>query len=124
MKLTNNKIYNLAQQLTTVFQNGEQKLPIKLSFCIQKNKQTLLSLAQDIEQSRMEIVRNYGTLNQETNQYYFEPDKTIQVQNEMQDLFDIEQDVNICMINADILNSDIELSMSQVEAIMFMIEEA
>jgi hypothetical protein len=39
-------------------------------------------------------------------------------------LFNIEQEINICMIKADSLSNDIELSMAQMEAIMFMIEEA
>jgi hypothetical protein len=55
MKLTNNEIYNYANNLFAAFNDGEQKLPIKISFYLQKNKNTLLTLAQDIEKSRIEI---------------------------------------------------------------------
>lgn len=124
MKLTNNEIYNLAQQLAGAFTNNEQRLPMKLSFCIQKNKKILIELAQDIEQGRLEIAQAYGVLNTEINQYTIPPEKIADAQKELVELFNIEQEVNICMIKADSLNDDIELTMSQMEAIMFMIEEA
>ena len=124
MKLTNKEIYNLAQMLNTNFQNGEQKLPIKIGFAIQKNKKTLIGLAQDIEQSRIDIIQNYGVLNEETQQFNIPEDKISETQKELLDLFKIEQEVNICTIKAESLSDDIELTMSQMEAIMFMIEEA
>ena len=124
MKLTNNEIYTLAQQLAVAFTNNEQRLPMKLSFCIQKNKKLLVELAQDIEQGRLEIAQTYGVLDTEINQYTIPPEKIADAQKELLELFDVEQEVNICMIKADSLNDDIELTMSQMEAIMFMIEEA
>lgn len=124
MKLTNNEIYTLAQQLARAFINNEQRLPMKLSFCIQKNKKLLIELAQDIEQSRMEIAQAYGVLDTETNQYTIPSEKIADAQKELLELFDVEQEVNICMIKADSLNDNLELSMAQMEAIMFMIEEA
>lgn len=124
MKLTNKEIYNYAQKLTTAFSDNQQRLPVKLNFSIQKNKKVLLELAQDIETSRIEIAATYGTLNSETNQYLIVPENIAIVQKELSDLFNIEQEVNICMIKADSLSDDIELSMAQMEAIMFMIEEA
>ena len=124
MKLTNKEIYNYAQKLTTAFSDNQQRLPVKLNFSIQKNKKVLLELAQDIETSRIEIAAAYGTLNSETNQYLIAPENIAMAQQELSDLFNIEQEVNICMIKADDLSNDIELSMAQMEAIMFMIEEA
>lgn len=124
MKLTNKKIYNYAQQLIVAFSDNQQKLPIKLNFSIQKNKKILLELAQDIEAARMEIAQEFGVLQSDTQQYLIPPDKIPEAQQELSDLFNIEQEVNICMIKADSLSNDIELSMAQMEAIMFMIEEA
>ena len=124
MKLTNSEIYNLTQMLNINFQNGEQKLPIKIGFAIQKNKKTLMGLAQDIEQSRIDIIQNYGVLNEETQQFNIPEDKISETQKELLDLFNIEQEVNICTIKAESLSDNIELTMSQMEAIMFMIEEA
>jgi hypothetical protein len=55
MKLTNNEIYTYANTLAQAFDDKDQKLPIKISFYLQKNKNTLIQLAQDIEQLRMSI---------------------------------------------------------------------
>lgn len=124
MKLTNKEIYKYAQELITVFSDSQQRLPVKLNFSIQKNKKVLLELAQDIETSRIEIAAAYGTLNAETNQYLIAPENIAIAQQELSDLFNIEQEVNICMIKADSLSDDFMLTTAQMEAIMFMIEEA
>jgi len=75
MRLTNNEIYNYANALISTFQDREQRLPIKLNFFIQKNKTTLINLAQEIEKSRLEIAQAYGTLDVESNQFVIAPDK-------------------------------------------------
>ena len=69
MSMTNNEIYNYARQLMEAFQDGEQRLPIKVNFYLQKNKNTLLALAQDIEKARLEIAQSYGELNETGDQY-------------------------------------------------------
>ena len=124
MKLTNKEIYKYAQELMTVFSDSQQRLPVKLNFSIQKNKKVLLELAQDIETSRIEIAAAYGALNSETNQYLITPENIAIAQQELSDLFNIEQEVNICTIKADSLSDDFMLTTAQMEAIMFMIEEA
>ena len=123
MKLTNNEIYTYAQNLTSAFMDKEQRLPIKLSFLIQKNKIKLLELAQDIEQARLDIAQTYGTYEEEKEQYIILPDNIKEVEKELNDLFSIEQDVNIYTINADCLSDVLTLTTTQMEAIMFMIEE-
>ena len=40
MILTNNEIYNYTRALLEAFQDGEQRLPIKVNFYLQKNKKT------------------------------------------------------------------------------------
>ena len=122
MKLTNNEIYMHAQSLMMAFEDKEQKLPIKISFYLQKNKNTLLQLAQDIEQSRLEIARSYGELDQGTNQYIIPPEKMEEASKELNDLFNLEQDVQIYTINIDSFGDDLTITTAQMEAIMFMID--
>ena len=122
MKLTNNEIYVYAQNLMMAFEDKNQKLPIKISFYLQKNKNTLLQLAQDIEQSRLEIARSYGELDEESSQYIIPPEKMEEASKELNDLFNLEQDVQIYTINIDSFGDDLTITTAQMEAIMFMID--
>lgn len=122
MKLTNNEIYVYTRQLMEAFQDGEQRLPIKVNFYLQKNKSTLLALAQDIEKARMDIAQNYGELNEAGDQYQIPNEKLADAAKELEDLFGLEQDVNIYKINIDSLSDDLTLTTAQMEAIMFMVD--
>lgn len=122
MMMTNNEIYTYTRQLMDAFQDGEQKLPIKINFYLQKNKNTLLALAQDIEKSRLEIAQTYGTLDENGEQYMIPNDKLAEASKELEDLFSLEQDVMIHKINIDNLSDDLMLSAAQMEALMFMID--
>ena len=122
MLMKNSEIYNYAQALTEAFRDNNQRLPVKINFYLQKNKKTLLSLSQDIEQSRMEIAQNYGILNEEGTAYTI-PDENISIVNtEIQDLFNIEQEVPIYKVSIDSFSDDLILTTAQMEAIMFMID--
>ena len=122
MILTNNNIYNYASNLIAAFNDNSQKLPIKINFCLQKNKKILLALAQDIEVARLEIGKTYGEYNEETQQYHIPAENMAIANQEMNDLFNIEQDVDILTIKYDSLNDDVMLTTAQMEAIMFMID--
>lgn len=122
MTMTNNEIYTYTRQLMDAFSDGEQKLPIKINFYLQKNKNTLLALAQDIERSRLEIAQNFGTLDDAGEQYVIPNDKLAEASKELEDLFNLEQDVTIHKISIDSLNNDLMLSAAQMEALMFMID--
>lgn len=122
MTMTNNEIYTYTRQLMDAFSDGEQKLPIKINFYLQKNKNTLLALAQDIERSRLEIAQNFGTLDDAGEQYVIPNDKLAEASKELEDLFNLEQDVAIHKISIDSLNDDLMLSAVQMEALMFMID--
>lgn len=122
MTMTNNEIYTYTRQLMDAFSDGEQKLPIKINFYLQKNKNTLLALAQDIERSRLEIAQNFGTLDDAGEQYVIPSDKLAEASKELEDLFNLEQDVAIHKISIDSLNDDLMLSAAQMEALMFMID--
>lgn len=122
MKLTNAQIYTYATALATAFQDTTQKLPIKVNFYLQKNKTTLTSLAQDIENARLDLIRANGELNEEGTSYRIPKEKVEEVQKELNDLFALEQDVNIYTISIDSLSDDLTLTTGQMEAIMFMID--
>lgn len=121
MKLTNREIFTYVNLLNNAFSDAEQKLPIKINFYLQKNKKTLIELAQDIEQSRLEIAQTNGQLDEEKGQYAIDPDKIKIVQKELEDLFDLEQEVEIYTIDIDSLSDDLTLTTGQMEALMFMI---
>lgn len=122
MTLTNNEIYMYTRQLMDAFQDGEQKLPIKINFYLQKNKNTLLGLAQDIEKARLEIAQTYGELDEAGEQYQIPNEKLAEASKELEDLFNLTQDVNIHKISIDTINEDLMLSAAQMEALMFMID--
>jgi len=122
MKMTNNEIYIYTRQLMEAFQDGEQRLPIKVNFYLQKNKNTLLALAQDIEKARLEIAQTYGVLDESGEQYQIPNEKLADASKELEDLFNLEQDVNIYKINIDSLSDDLTLTTAQMEAIMFMVD--
>lgn len=122
MRLTNSQIYNYAIALNEAFADNTQKLPMKVNFYLQKNKKILIELGKDIEESRMEIIHNYGELNEDGSQYIIPKDKIEIIQKELEDLLALTQEVNIYMISADNLTNDINLTTGQMEAILFMIE--
>lgn len=123
MKLTNNKIYTYANNLLAQFSNtANLKLPVKINFYLQKNMQTLKTLATEIEENRLAIVRSYGELVEDGSAYSIPADKVAEAQKELNDLFNLEQEVQIYTVNIDALNDDMVLTMSQMEALMFMIE--
>lgn len=122
MKLTNNEIYFYTNNLLTYFgQDCEIKFPIKVNFFLQKNIKKMTELAQDIEASRLEIARAFGTFSDEGG-FIVPEDKTEEASRELNDLFSLEQDVDIHIFKIDDF-TNIELSMQQMNALMFMIEE-
>lgn len=122
MKLTNNQIYTYATELVAAFQDSTQKLPIKVNFYLQKNKETLIAMAQDIEKARIDLLNNYGTLDNENNRFTLDPDKIEIASKELEDLFNLEQEVNIYKVSIDNFGDDIVLTTGQMEALLFMID--
>ena len=122
MKMTNLEIYTIAKAMGEAFTDGAQYLPVKVNFFIQKNKSMLMTLAQDIDNARVEIVRNYGELNEEQDAFIVPDDKLDIANQELADLFSIEQEVDVKKISIDNLPDDISLTTAQMEAIMFMID--
>lgn len=120
--MTNLEIYNIANNLLEAFSDNTQKLPVKVNFFLQKNKKTLLNLAQEIEEERINIAQNHGNLDPETGNYSVSTEHIEAAQQDLNNLFSIEQDVNIAKINYNDLDPNMELTTAQMEALMFMIE--
>lgn len=119
--LTNLEIYTTAQALMESI-TTDINLPVKVGFYIQKNMKKMTELAQEIEKSRMEIFDKYGEKDEENNQYKFDKNVQEQVQKELNDLFDLTQDVKINMLELDWFD-DIDLNANQIAAISYMIKD-
>lgn len=121
MKLTNNKILEYANSLATI-KNSQIKLPVRVNFFLQKNIRTILDAATYIEENRINIGRNYGELNEMQNSYIIPPESMVAANAELNELFSIEQDLEITMIPLSTFD-EVELTMEEMDAIMFMVEE-
>ena len=119
--LTNLEIYTTAQALMENI-TTDINLPVKVGFYIQKNMKKMTELAQEIEKSRMEIFDKYGEKDEENNQYKFDKSVQEQVQKELNDLFDLTQDVKTNMLELDWFD-DIDLTANQIAAISYMIAD-
>nr|DAG86685.1 MAG TPA: Protein of unknown function (DUF1617) [Caudoviricetes sp.] len=119
--LTNLEIYTTAQALMENI-TTDMNLPVKVGFYIQKNMKKMTELAQEIEKSRMEIFDKYGEKDEENNQYKFDKSVQEQVQKELNDLFDLTQDVKTNMLELDWFD-DIDLNANQIAAISYMIAD-
>lgn len=123
MILTNNEIYNFATNLAKAFNDNEQRLPVKVSFYLQKNKNLLINLAQDIETARIDIIKTYGISQEDDNERYSIPqEKMVEVTKELEDLFSLEQEVQIHKVNIESFPDDLILTTEQMNSIMFMID--
>jgi hypothetical protein len=122
IKLTNAEIFSMALTLKELCENPDFVLPIKANFYLQKNKNTLLALAQEIEQSRNSVFEKYGTLNEEQTGYNFTEDVIAVANNELNDLLSLEQDIDFYLINLDDFK-EIKLNSHQMNALMLMISE-
>ena len=122
MKFNNSEIYQIANVLAKTFDNLDIYIPAKANFFIQKNISTFAAAAQEIEKSRLEIAKHYGELDEENQQYKIPEDKIEEASKELEDLFSIEQDLNIKTFTIEALG-DAEFTSAQMQAIMFMIED-
>ena len=120
VKMNNGMIYQYALALSEALSDNDLQMPVAVIFSIEKNKQTLMAVAQDVEKYRMDIIKKYG---EEVDGNYNVPQDKIEIANkELQDLFSIEQEVNIYKFNIEDLG-DIKLTSNQMNAILFMIED-
>ena len=122
--MSNNEIYQIFTNLMEQFNNGEQKFPVKINFYLQKNKNTLMGFAQEIETARLGIINNYGSPSEDNPGQYIIPPENIEIaQQELDELFALEQDVQLYKTKIDDFPADMSLTASQMEALLFMIED-
>ena len=122
MKFNNQQIYQIANNVLGNLDNLNIYIPAKANFFIQKNISTLTAAAQEIEKSRLEIAKHYGVLDEEKQQYTIPEDKLEEASKELEDLFSIEQELDIKTFSIEALGNA-EFTPAQMQAMMFMIED-
>ena len=120
MILTNQQIYEIYQNLAKAFLSETRYFPAKINFIIQKNLKILYEAAQEIENMRLNIISNYGKIDDDNYMIY--PENIEQANKELNDLSTIEQKINILYLTFQDIE-DIELTPAQMGAILFMIKE-
>ena len=123
MILTNNQIYSYANNLTANFVANELKLPIKINFYLIKNKNLLVQLAQELDKNRTDILSNYGVLSDDKTSYIIPSEKVEAANQALNELFNLTQEVQIYMISLKDFNETDILTLQQMEALMFMIDD-
>ena len=122
MKFNNQQIYQIANNVLGNLDNLNIYIPAKANFFIQKNISTLAAAAQEIDKSRIEIAKHYGVLDEEKQQYTIPEDKLEEASKELEDLFSIEQELDIKTFSIEALGNA-EFTPAQMQAMMFMIED-
>ena len=118
--LTNEEIYQIALGLNNNFSNNETYFPALVSFAIQKNKALLLSLAEEVDSGRNNIIKHYGK--EQENGSYLILEENIELANkELNDLLKISQEVKLFVFDIEALN-DIKLTNQEMQALLFMID--
>lgn len=122
MKFNNQQIYQIANNVLSNLDNLNIYIPAKANFFLQKNISTLAAAAQEIDKSRLEIAKHYGVLDEEGQQYKIPEDKLEEASKELEDLFSIEQELDIKTFSIEDLGSA-EFTPAQMQAMMFMIKD-
>lgn len=122
IQLSNRTIYIVAQLLNKQFLDDSTALvlPVTVNFPLQKNIKVLTDAAEIIEKARLDIGKKYGTVI--ADGYDIAPDKREQAQQELNDLFKIDQVLDIQKIPLSAL-SNVALTTQQMQALLFMIED-
>lgn len=127
MILKNGFIFNVLAPLYEVVDNEELKFTAQVNYAIQKNIRNLTTVYQELENEKNRLCELYSTgiETTEDGKGYFKFDdeeKLKQAEKELNDLMLAEQDVNIIKFKISALG-DIPLTIKQMDAIMFMIDE-
>lgn len=122
MKITNSTIYQLASDLVSLANDNKIYIPAKANFFLQKNINVIAAAAQEIDKARIAIVQHYGKLSGDANQYVVSKEDIEVATKELNDLFAIEQDLDIKTIRLEDLGNA-EFTAAQMQALMIMLEE-
>lgn len=118
--LTNREIFTIGNAFEGAFQNDERYLPAKINFKIEKNRKNILDKMNEIEESRIKTIREFGE--EKDGQIQIPNEKVEEVNKEIAELFDIEQEMNIFMISFEDIEN-LEFTSAEMSALLFMIED-
>lgn len=123
-KLNNGFIYDTAIALTKMLKEFNQYIPAKVNFILCKNTNLLQGLAEEIEDSRKEIILHYGEMDPtQTDTYTFNKENISIANKELMDLINFTQEIDIYMLKLSDLEG-LNFTPSQMQTLLFMIEES
>lgn len=122
MQLNNYQILEYFKNLKNNLEEENLYIPVKANFLIHKNMALLESAVSEIEKSRLEIAQHYGQLDEQQQQFLISSENIEEANQEITNLFSIEQNLDIKLIKLEDLGS-INFTPKQMQAIMFMIED-
>lgn len=120
--MTHSEIYDIAVKLLNNFTDVDNiYLSAAAAFSIQKNKQNFLSVANEIEASRMSVLNKYN-IGGENEEIQIATENIENANKELKDLLSIESEMKIYTFAIEELDG-IKFTPTQMEAILFMIQE-
>ncbi|OSA92553.1 UNVERIFIED_ORG: hypothetical protein B2H93_14430 [Clostridium botulinum] len=127
MIITNREMQGKVQVLQTITQ---RKLPIKISYAIAKNINSINKELKIFEDEKMKIISDYtlkdkqGDIKVENDKYVFIKDKEDECNEKYNELLNIEVELNLRAINInDLLNSNVDFTPGELIELDFMIME-
>lgn len=128
MKITNRRIVNDSNFLASLI---HRQFPVKISYAISKNISKLENDLKIYNSEREKIINKYCKKDEEgnlvideSNNYSIEEEYIDICNKELNELLDIEVEINIHKFKKDdLLQSNIEMSPSEISLIDYMIEE-
>lgn len=120
--MTNFEIYNITNSYQEAFGDFKSYIPAKANFYIQKNIKAIAAAAQAVEEARLQIATHYGVSEDNGVTYKIPEDALPQASKELNELFAIEQDLDIKKFSIEDLGSA-EFTPAQMQILMFMIED-
>jgi hypothetical protein len=126
MKLTNQEILTIVENLTPLMQDSQTEYPAAISYSAARNFNILSPIAEDILEERMEIIKTHSevTYDAQTGEfhYYFPNNEEAEAANKaLKDLLAVENEVNITKFYYKVIQEE-KISMSVMNAICFMVE--
>lgn len=120
--MTHSEIYDIAVKLLNNFTDVDNiYLSAAAAFSIQKNKQNFLSVANEIEESRISVLNKYN-IGGENEEIQIATENIENANKELKDLLSIESEMKIYTFAIEELDG-IKFTPTQMEAILFMIQE-
>lgn len=122
LSIRNKDIYKYALDAQNFYEaNKDIYFPVKSSFYIYKNIEAIVEAAAYIDKCRREILEKFGKTKDDKTYTINDRERKF-VQQELDDLAELYQNLNITKIKLSDLK-DISLTLDQIKAIAFMIEE-